>query len=141
MATLVLTNPYCVIDGVNLTGKIRKLTLKGSMATHVDTANTTGTGVTSETYVAGMKTGAFEPVFNFVLGAGDVERTLWAIWNAGTAVAFTAAAAGSTAGTANPHFGGSVLLTEAPFIDGAHGEKVEYQPVFQVTGPIAATLV
>ena len=140
MATLVFTNPYLVLDGVNLTGYVRKVTLKGVKAVHEDTANTAGTGVSARTYVGGLKEYGFEPVFNFALGAGLTEATLWAIWNAGTAVGFTCANAGSTAGTANPHYSGSALITDFAGVDGAIGEKGEAQPVFKVTGDIARAL-
>ncbi len=132
--SLTLVNPYVLLDGVDVTAYVKQLTLKGIQLMADDTS---GSGVTAKEYSPTIKDADLSMIFQFVLGAGATEETLWSIYNGGTAVDFIVGAAGSSGGTATPNWSGSCIIREAPFVDGDVGELVSLPVGFQPTGAIS----
>lgn len=131
--SLTLVNPYVLLDGVDLTAYVKELTLKGIQLMSEDTA---GSGVTAKEYTPTIKDSDLSMIFQFVLGAGATEESLWSIYNGGTAVAFTVGASGSSGGTATPNFTGNCIIRDAPFINGKVGDTVDLPVGFQPTGAV-----
>jgi len=136
MATQVLKNWYTLLNSVNLSAYIRAVSPNLQMAFEEDTAG----DVDSRTYVPTLKNATVSLTFNLELGAGAVEASLWAIFNAGAAVPLVIGPDGSSPGAANPHYSGSVILTAFPPFEGTVGDKGEVTAQFQYTGDVTRAI-
>jgi hypothetical protein len=122
MSTQVLNNWYLLFNGVDLTPYVRNLSPNFQQETGDDTA---GSNVTAREFAPTIKNGTMAITLNLELGAGAVEATLWAAWDANAAFSASYAADGSTPAAANPVYTQSFILTQWTPFQGDVGTKGE----------------
>lgn len=108
MATFALLNEHIEINGVDLSDHVRSATL-ALEATVLD-SSAMGDGWTKQT--GGLKSGTLSIEFLDDYAAGQVDATLWPLFDAGTAVTFVVRPDGGAVSTTNPNYTGSVLVSQ-----------------------------
>jgi hypothetical protein len=130
MAVLALTDAKVVLNSVNLSDHVTKVTLK----TSADDLETTAMGATYRARIGGLKDGELGLEFNQDFAAANVDATLFAAL--GTVVAFTAKATSSANSATNPEYQGSVLVNDYSPLDNGVGELAKVSVSFPTTGTI-----
>jgi len=116
MAVFVITDAAVTINGVDLSGKVRKATLKVS----ADDQDSTAMGATWQSVLGGLKKGSLALEFNQDFAAAQVDATLWAAF--GLVTTCTIKATSGANSTTNPQFSGPMLLKDYSPIDGSVGD-------------------
>jgi hypothetical protein len=108
MAKKVLTNAYLLLNGVNLSSWVESITLNWTKKDVPVTAMGDG----GEMHLAGLEDNKISITFWQDHASTSVGPTLDAMFQAGTAVAFKIADAGTVFSTTNPTYSGSALALD-----------------------------
>lgn len=132
MATFVLTDPDVNINGVDLSNRVRSVTVKVTASDEDFTAG----GATGKARKAGLRDDSFTVEFNQDFAAGNVDATLFPLVGAAP---FTVIVKPTTAAVSatNPSFTGSCILTDYAPIDDAIGAPATTNITLPVDGTIA----
>lgn len=130
MSQLVLTNTRVTINSVDLTSFVTSVTLDMS----VDEVETTAFGSAARTRIGGLQDHSVTIEFQQSYAASSVEATLYPLLGSTTTVVLLPN--GTAAGTTNPRFTFSALVTEWQPISGAVGDLASAS----VTWPISGTI-
>ena len=119
MALIVYTDPFLTIGGVNMTQMARSLGLNLEGA-ELDANHF---GIDWEEVRGGLKSWEVTVEFNQDFAAGQVDATLWPLFNTLAAVVIrpTSAAVSAT----NPQWSGNVLVNSYTPLDGDVGNLVQ----------------
>lgn len=131
MAVFVLIDAAVTINSVDLSGKVRKVTLK----TEVDDQDSTAMGATYKARLGGLKDWSMEIEFNQDFAASQIDATLWPLLGATTTVTAKATSASNSA--TNPQYSGTALLKEYTGIDGAVGDMAMAKASFVGAGTLS----
>lgn len=115
MAEFVLTDASVTVNAVNLSGMVRKATVK-AMA---DEQDSTAMGAQYKGRKGGLKDSTVSLEFNQNFDAASVDATLWAAL--GTVVTVVVKPTTAATSATNPAFSGPMLLKEYSPIDGEVG--------------------
>lgn len=128
MAKLVMTNANVKVNGTDFSDHIAAVTLD----TSVDEVETTAFGQTTRTRVGGLKDGSIKLSWHqdFV---GSVDATISPL--VGTLATVVVMPNGTVAGTANPSWTGTFLVSSYSPVAGAVGDLL----TFDTTWPTAGT--
>lgn len=129
MAKIVLTNAAITIGTTNISQYVASVTLTTSAAEVETTSFGSGGAVTR---VGGLKDGSL--ALDIHQGYPTVDALLYPLL--GSTVAFQVLPNGTAAGTANPRYSGTVLITELTPIAGAVGELATMSVTFPISGTV-----
>lgn len=131
MATLALTNEYVIFNSVELSDHTKSCTVAAEAAQLDSTAM--GDGWVENT--AGLKSGTatIEALDDFA--SGSVDATVWAAFDAGTAVAMAVRPVNTTIAATNPEYQFNVLPNQWN-IGGSLGEMATKNLTYPITGAI-----
>lgn len=131
MAVFVLTDAAVTINSVDLSGKVRKATLK----TSAEDKDSTAMGATYKARAGGLKDWELTLEFNSDFAAAQVDATLWPLLGTNSTVTAKATSAANSA--TNPQYSGSALLKEYSPIDGAVGDMATATASFAGAGTLS----
>lgn len=132
MAEIVLTDPQCTINSVNLTAYVKSVTI----TYEAETPEKTASGDNPREYLPGLQNWTADVEFNQDYTAGTVDATLFAIITGGAAVAIALKADDAATGPNNPEYQGSVILTSYTPIGGSIGEVLTTPTSLQGSGTL-----
>lgn len=131
MAATVLTDAKVVINSVNLSTYVRKVTLN----IEVDEQDVTAMGGNGyKAMIAGLKDWSVECDFNQDFGAAAVDATLWPLFATTTTISVNPTSAANS--TTNPQYTGSVLVSRYTPLDGSVGDVSTITIPFRAAGPL-----
>lgn len=130
MARIVLTNAGVVIGGVDLSDHVAQVELNRTF----DEVETTAFGDGGRTRVAGLEDSSLTLSFHQDFAGASVEATIAPL--VGGTTAFQIYANGTTVGTANPRYSGTVLVTEWSPIAGSVGDLLTADVTWPVSGTV-----
>lgn len=116
MAEFAFTDASVVVDGTDLSDKVRQVTLSVS----ADELDTTAMGDTYRSRIGGLKDWSVGLEFNSDFAASEVDATLFPLL--GTVVTITIKPTSSAVGATNPSYSGSVLVSQANPIGNSVGD-------------------
>lgn len=116
MTELVLTDASVVCNSVDLSNRVRSITLNYN----ADAVENTAMGDTTHTRLGGLKDWSVSIEFNQDYAAGSVDATLFPL--VGSVFTFTGKPASGAVSATNPSFSGSVLLESYQPINGSVGD-------------------
>lgn len=119
MASFVITSEYVSINAVDMSAYVRSATLEMS-ADQVEFTSMASAG--SREYKIGLRSGTLNVEFNQDFTASTVDSRLWAIWLAGTNVAFEVRPTSAVVGVNNPKFTGSIVPGGYTAVGGSVGD-------------------
>ena len=128
---IVITNANVSIGGVDLSSHITKVTLSTTRAE----VETTTFGNTAKRRVAGLADSSVAIDFNQDFAAASVETTLYPLL--GSTATVVVKPNGTAAGTANPSYTFSALVTEWMPLDAQVGELAAASITWPIDGTIA----
>lgn len=129
MAVFAFTDAYIVINSVNLSDHVKKITLN----VDADQLDSTGMGATYKSTTGGLKSGTMSIEFMDDFAASSVDVTLWPLL--GTAVAFELRPTSASAAPTNPKWTGNLFIAQ----HGLGGSLGELAPL-SVTYPTSGTV-
>lgn len=137
MAKFVLRDCDIVVNGVNFSDHVSSVTVNMSKD-EVETTNFSGTG---RERVAGLKDDSFEINFQQDFAAGEVDATLYPLWNNETEFTVTVKPTAAAVSATNPSYSATCILLEYQPIAGDVGSLSETSVTFpaQRTGITRAT--
>ena len=130
MAKLVFTNAYVSVAGVDLSDHVHQFTLSEEAAE----VESTAFGVGWRERLGGLKTGSITIGFHQDFATSSVEATIGGLL--GGTVAVIVQANGSTAGTANPKYSMTALVTSLQPVGGAVGDLLTSDVTWPTTGTV-----
>jgi hypothetical protein len=130
VAVLALLDAKCVINSVNLSDHITKITLK----TQAADLDTTAMGATYQARIGGLKSWSADIEFNQDFAASNVDATIFPLL--GTVVAITAKATSGANATTNPEYQGNVLVQDYTPLDGQVGALAKTSVSWPGTGTL-----
>lgn len=133
MAHFVLTDVSAVVNSVDLSDHIKSITLTVRAGMEDDS----NMGDTWTGRIAGLKDWDCNINFDQDFAAGEVDATIWSIYNTGTPITFVGKPTSAGVGPTNPTFTGSVLVEEYSPIDGEHGSKARSPVKFAAASSLA----
>lgn len=136
MSATVLTDAKVVINSVNLSTFVRKVTLNIEVQDQ-DVTAMGGNGYTAR--IAGLKDWSVECDFNQDFAAAAVDATLWPLFGTNTTISVNPTS-GANAAT-NPQYTGSVLVSKYTPLDGAVGDVSTITIPFQAAGALTRNIV
>lgn len=116
MAVFVLKNAYVSINSVDLSNRVRKVTVNIKAADE----DTTAMSATGKGRIAGLRDDGITVEFNQDFAALNVDATLFPLVGAAAFPVIVKPVAGSASAT-NPRYYGNCILTEYTPIDGSVG--------------------
>lgn len=134
MAVQVFLNPQIVINSVDLTNRITKVTLEETF-TDVDT---TAFGATAKTRVAGLGDHKFSCDFQQDFALAEVEATIYPL--VGTTTSITVKALNATTTSTNPAYTFTVLVDDWKPLDGKVGDLLTSSVSWPVSGGVAKAI-
>lgn len=132
MAKTVLKNAYVMINTVDLSDHVRSVTLPLTTA-EIDAA-CMGSDYTA--VLAGLKGATLDITFAQDYAAGEVDATLWAVYDGGVAVALKVRPDAGPIGATNPEYQFNGILTNYQGINGGVGALHEITASFVSDGTI-----
>lgn len=132
MAKLVFLNGSVTINGVDLSDHVSELSLELSK----EQVDVTAMGANAHQWLGGLENDKLTVTWWQDFATSEVDATLYPIWSAGTAVAFSVWAAGTTTSSTNPKYSGSVILADYTPIDGKVGDGLAAKVSFMVSGTV-----
>jgi hypothetical protein len=135
MAVFVITDASVTINAVDLSGKVRKATLKIS----ADDQDMTAMGATWQAVLGGIKKGTLSLEFNQDYAAAQVDATLWAAFGLVTTCTIKATSGANSA--TNPQFSGPMLLKDYTPIDGSTGDAATANADLVIAGALSRLVV
>jgi len=136
MAKFVIKNVWCQINSVDLSDRVRQVEVTTNVAS-VDAATMTTTDPAGSDFLVGLRNDSFRFTFSQDFGAGEVDATLWPLFNGGSSFLVEVAHAGTAISATNPKYSGTVVLTDYQPVAGQIGALGEAQVVMPVSGVIA----
>lgn len=130
IAVLALTDAKCVVNSINLSDHIKKVSLPIS----AEELETTAFGATYKSRIGGLRDGNVSLDFNQDFASGSVDATLFAAL--GTVVAVTVKATTAATSATNPEYQFNVLVTETTPFDSSVGELASLSTTWPTTGAI-----
>lgn len=137
MAKLVLTDADVTINAVDLSDRVRSVSL--SRAVNAVEASTMSTS--SSEFVVGTDSWTIDLTFTQDFAASNVDDTLNTVFAGAAAVTVAILPTSAGVGATNPSFTGSAILTTFPLIDGSWGDLVESGISMQGTGTLTRAVV
>ena len=119
MATLVLTNAFVEIAGVDLSASVAELVVNRN----TEMVDNTAMGDTFRSFLTGMQTWNMEIEFHQDYAAGNVHATIWPILACQTC--FIIKPVNSATTVANPSWTGNMVIESYPPIGGRVGELLD----------------
>jgi len=137
MAKLVLRDCDVVVNGVNISDHCSSVTINLSKD-EVETTNFSGTG---RERVAGLKDDSFEVNLQQDFAAGEVDATLYPLWNNETEFTVVVQPTAAAVSATNPSYTATCILLEYQPLAGDVGSLSETSVTFpaQRTGITRAT--
>lgn len=136
MASYVFTDASVTINGVDLSGKCRKVTLK----IKADDKDNTAFGTAGyRSSLGGLKDTDCAVEFNQDFAAAQVDATLWPL--IGTVTTVTVKATSAANSVTNPQYSQSMLLKEYDPIGGAVGDVGDGIATFVGAGTLTRLIV
>lgn len=131
MAVFVLLDAAVTVNSVNLSGLVRKATLK-IMA---DEQDSTAMGATYHARLGGLKDWSLDLEFNQDFAASQVDATLSPL--SGTVTTVTVKPTSAANSATNPQYSGLALLQEYTPIDGSVGDLAIAPVSFKGAGTLS----
>jgi predicted secreted protein len=136
MAATVLTDAKVIINSVNLSTYVRKVTLN----IEVDEQDVTAMGGNGyKAMIAGLKDWSVECDFNQDFTAAAVDATLWPLFATTTTISVNPTSAANSA--TNPQYTGSVLVSRYTPLDGSVGDVSTITIPFRAAGALTRNIV
>lgn len=135
MAKLVLKDVSFVLNGVDLSNKVRQV----AISTKVNVVDDTTMGASGMGRLAGLRDESVQVTWAQSYAASEVDATLWPIYTGGTPVSATIKPTSATSG--NVVYSGSILLSDYAPISGAVGALAESATTFQVDGVLTRSTI
>lgn len=132
MASSVFSNAFVSINGVDLSDRVKNVTLNYA----ADDIDDTNMGDTTRVHKAGLLDWSVEVEFAQDFASGEVDATLFSLVGA-SAVAVIVRPDNAAASATNPSFSGSAVLLSYPPIGGSVGELHTTSASFQAAGPLS----
>lgn len=129
----VIRDPFAEFNGVDLSDQVRQVEVNMSQADVDETAS----GDDGQERLAGLRNDSFVFTFKQDLAAGEVDATLFPLFDNGTKFEVRVAARGSTISDTNPAYAGDVIITDYSPLSGEIGALAEAQVTLPVSGKIA----
>lgn len=130
MANYVFTDGFILVNAVNWSTAIKKVTLN---VTVVDQKNT-AFGATYDSRLGGLKDGKVSLQFNQDFAAAGLDATIWALL--GTVTTFEVRATSAARSTSNAAYTGSVLVNDWSPLDGAVGDLADLTITWPTSGTV-----
>ena len=118
MAIQVLTNAQVIVNGVDLSDHVQKVTLDDSR----DKVDITAMGATSKAYAKGIGDGGATVTFFQDFAAGKVHATLSPLISSSTGFSFEVRPVNAARSSTNPAFLMTALLFDYSMLDGSVGD-------------------
>ena len=129
---MVLKNPYCLLNSVDLSAKVRQIALNQE----VDVLDATaGNSAGVKSVEGGLASWTVDLTFLKATGSGSVEATLGAAF--GTSVPIEIRTTTDAVGVTNPKWSGNVLVNSLTPLSGSIGTEEEI--TVRLTGNGACT--
>lgn len=135
MAVFVLTDASVTINAVNLSGLVKKVTVK----TTADDKDSTAMGATYKARLGGLKDWTMDIEFNQDFGAAQVDATLFPLL--GTTSTITAKSTSAANSATNPQYSGSGLLKNYTPLQNTVGDLAAATANFIGAGTLTRLLV
>jgi predicted secreted protein len=136
MAATVLTDAKVIINSVNLSTFVRKVTLNITVKDQ-DVTAMGGNGYTAR--IAGLKDWSVKIDFNQDFTAAAVDATLWPLFATNTTISVNPTSAANSA--TNPQYTGSVLVSDYTALDGSVGDVSTITIPFMAAGALTRNIV
>lgn len=136
MATLVSTNAYALINAVDFSDHVKKLTLNYEAELHDDTVmGTSGT----RSNKPGLKNWSFELELLQDYAAGSIDATLFALVGA-AAFAVSLKAVNAAVAATNPNYNGNAVLESYPPLNAEIGQLATVTASFRGAGALTRSV-
>lgn len=135
MAVFVLTDAAVTINAVNLSGLVKKVTVK----TTADDKDSTAMGATYKARLGGLKDWTMDVEFNQDFGASQVDATLFPLLGTNSTVTAKSTSAANSA--TNPQFSGTALLKGYTPLQNTVGDLAAATANFVGAGTLSRLLV
>lgn len=132
MAETVLTNAYCLINGVNLSDHVKSVKINYG----AETPEITAMSVATKARLPGLKDWSIDLEFNQDFAAAKVDATLFPLVGAAAFAVEIRADAGARSAT-NPAYTGNVLLADYSPVSGKVGDVLSTGPKLMGTGTLS----
>lgn len=120
MAKQILKNPVITVNGVNLSGWFREVSIESSR----DEVDVTSFGATHKEILAGLGSASMTGDVFQDFAAGAIDQTLWPLSTSDTPFTVSVKPTNAAVSTTNPLYSMSALLLEYNPISGAVGEAL-----------------
>jgi len=132
MAKYVVQNPVVVFAGGTISANVAQATISLE-ADDIEVTNFAGNGFRER--IGGLKTGTLSMELHQDFGIGAIDSTFFT--NLGGTVAVAIRPGGTAAaGTANPEYSFTVLVTEYAPIDSAVGDLATFSVSYPISGAV-----
>lgn len=132
MGVMVLKNAYVLINAVNLSAYVRKVTIDYG----AEIIEKTAMSANSKQRIAGLKDWSADIEFNQDYAAGAVDATLFPLVGAAAFTVEVRADAGARS-TTNPAYTGNGVLEKYPPLDGSVGQLLTTKATIQGDGDMS----
>lgn len=135
MAVQIIKNPVIILNG----GTVSSSATQCSISVEWDDVETTNFGSAGwRERIQGLGSGTFDVEWNQDYAAGGIDATVWALATAaaGTASVEVRPASTAAAGSSNPKYTFSVVLTGWNPIDSAVGDLATVSTSWPITGAV-----
>ena len=119
MATLVLTNAFLTVAGVDLSASVAEIQVNRQ----TEMVDNTAMGDTFRSFLTGLQTWNMEIEFHQDYAAGNVHDTIWPILSCQTC--FELRPVNACTSVANPSWTGNMVIESYPPIGGRVGELLD----------------
>ena len=136
IATFALTNMYNLFNAVDLSDHATASTTVAD----ADQLDSTAFGDSWREYTGGLKKGTYNITLLDDFAAGSVNATVWAAFDAGTAVAVKTRPVNTTIAATNPEYQFNILPNQWN-LGGSLGEMAGKQLSFPITGAITQDII
>ena len=131
MAVYSIATPQITINSVDLSDHLTDV----SLTYEADELDTTASGSTTKTFIAGLKNWKIDATVNQDFAASSVDATLFPLVGAAAFAVILKPTSAATSAT-NPKFTGNGILTSYPPMSGAVGEKASIKFTIRGTGTL-----
>jgi hypothetical protein len=127
MSKVVLTNVNVVVNSIDLSDHVQKVTIDDKK----DTVDVTSMGAVSKEYLLGLGDATVAVTFFQDFGASSIDATLQPLHAAGSIFPISIIPNGTAASATNPRYSGTFILPEYVPIDGQVGAASMLSVTFQ----------
>lgn len=118
MAKVILKDCYIEVNGVNFSSHVNKVTINLSKD-EIDTTNFSGSG---RERAHGLRDDSFELTFQQDYAAGQVDETLFPLWDDEEEFTVVARPTSGSVSASNPEYSGTCILLDYTPLDGKVGD-------------------